>query len=197
MLTPLDICDAGEIHLLTTDAVTKLWIGWDTPKNSLETTNTVLDALKRRDRGEYQGWVARLSWDHRDGSQMVGLVELVRLDKPARGGAWFELNFWVDEAHWGYGYASEMAKACVEWVRKHSQLECLNLSWTHGNLASKRVIEKLVVGQEPEIIPAEKNGEVLAVYHYVLELQPKLRPLPTNADSVLLQRIARQNEARV
>lgn len=190
-LMPVRLDDAHVMYPHITDAVTSLWIGWDTPKSQLDTTNAVLATLKLRERGEYQGWVARLNWDHRDGSDMVGVVELVRLETPARGGAWYELDFWVTEEQWGKGYATEMAGAVIEWIKRNAsyRVPCVNFSWTHGNNASARVIKKFVGEQQPEIHYAEKNGVKLPVYHYVLDFSPPTLPPVTNKDSLLLEHI--------
>jgi len=170
--SPLDCCDSLLMHKHITDAVTRLWIGWDTPKLQLDTSNAVFEALRGRALGDYQGWIARFSLDNQDGTDMVGLVEVVRLEEPVDG-AWFELNFWVIEKLWGKGLAFEMAQTVITWLHRRTTLTRLNLSWTHGNSASAKVIARIVGDQEPIVRSAVKNGQTLPVYHYTLALNPK------------------------
>jgi RimJ/RimL family protein N-acetyltransferase len=169
VLTPLDVVDAIKMHPHITDAVTRLWLDWDTPRNSTDTATLVMDQVKARSMGDFQGWVARHNFEHEDGTDMVGVVQFVRRDE-AVDGAWYELDFWVIEGHWGKGYALEMAKAALEWLRERAGITKLNLSWTDGNIASARVIERIVGPQEPIVLMAENNGEVVPVYNYTLKL---------------------------
>lgn len=169
-LSPLDWCDSLVMHKHITDAVTKLWIGWDTPTQRRDTSNAVSEALRGRALGDYQAWLARFNFDYQDGSDMVGLVEVVRLEEPVDG-AWFELNFWVIECLWGKGLAFEMAQPVIEWLRRRTEITRLNLSWTHGNEGSRKVIERIVGDQAPVVRPAMKNGQSLPVYHCTMALK--------------------------
>lgn len=169
-ICPLDrVSDAETLHPHITDAVTKLWIGWDSPESMEDTKTAVSDALQRRIMGNYQGW---LSFDRRAGKHpFIGFVSIERVPTPMLGAS-YELNFWVSEEYWGNGYAYEMAVAALDWASdpREVRIPSITMSWTHGNERSRRVIERLIPGQAPEIHPAIKNGVELPVYHYVLSL---------------------------
>lgn len=167
-LMPLDShSNTAEIlHPHITDNVTRLWIGWDTPRSIKETRLYVQDARQRALDGVYLGWIAHKNY----GDQaFVGLVSVERIPEPMRG-AHFELNFWLAEENWGKGYAYEMAAVVLDWLSLRSELSCLTLSWTHGNERSQKIIERICWNQAPEIHPATKNDVELPVYHYVIQL---------------------------
>lgn len=167
---PTRAADWADEYPYVTDAITGLWIGWDTPKTLAEYEAAAANALRRRAHGSYQGWSAYRDLGNDGRREFVGVVSL-EWATPQMRGAWYELNFWVAEAQWGKGYAYEMARAVIDWAVRWTQLPCITMSWTHGNERSRSVIERLIPGQAPEVHPAYKNGVKLPVYHYVLDLQ--------------------------
>ena len=175
LFPPLLARDAHCVHKHVTDAITKLWIGWDTPQTLDDSYAVMEDALLRRAAGHYQGWMGYVKGSSGiDTMRFCGVVSLERLSQPMRG-AWYELDFWLAQEHWGQGYALEMAQAVIDWAVCFTSLPCITLSWTHGNERSRSVIERLIPGQKPEVHIAEKDGAELPVYHYVLDLLPARR----------------------
>lgn len=167
-LMPLDshVNPAEILHPHITESVTKLWIGWDTPRSIGDTKFYVQDALQRSREGNYHGWIARKNYGEQT---FIGMVSVERVPEPMRG-ADYELNFWVAEDDWGKGYAYEMAAIVLDWLSLRGDLSCVTLSWTHGNERSQKVIERICLNQVPEVHPAMKNGVELPVYHYVISL---------------------------
>jgi len=160
------------LHMHITNNITRWWIGWETPQSLAETEASVTDALRRTEAGAYAGWLGYHCTDDTNAiEQFVGYVMLERLVEPMRG-AWFELNFWVAEAHWGQGYSYALARGVLAWLIQQSDpdLRKVTMSWTHGNEASRRIIERLVGDQAPEMRLAIMNGIEVPVYHYVLDL---------------------------
>lgn len=54
-----------------------------------------------------------------------------------------DLGFRFLQRHWGKGYATEAAKACVDYGFKHHQLDYIIGRVMHDNHASARVLEKV------------------------------------------------------
>ncbi len=54
-----------------------------------------------------------------------------------------ELGFWIARPHWGRGYATEAARALVDWHFTRGSAEAINSSAQQGNLVSLRVKAKL------------------------------------------------------
>ena len=52
------------------------------------------------------------------------------------------IGYWIGEPYWGQGYATEAARALVDFFFKAGSQEALLFSVLSENLASKRVIEK-------------------------------------------------------
>jgi len=55
----------------------------------------------------------------------------------------FELGWWIWKTHWGKGYATEAALACVDHARELMGLDCLVAIIDPDNIASRRVAEKI------------------------------------------------------
>lgn len=54
-----------------------------------------------------------------------------------------ELMYHFKKAHWGHGYATEAASACVEYARKHPAIKTLGASLDPENTVSRRILERL------------------------------------------------------
>ena len=72
----------------------------------------------------------------RDG-QLIGIAGV---DPTKRG---MDIGYWLGEAHWGNGYASEAAGALVAAFFQHTSEPHLASGYFEGNLASARVLAKL------------------------------------------------------
>lgn len=163
ILRPLSPCDVPALHKLITDAITRFWIGWETPQSEADVEIWVKDLLRKTGDRRHLSLIA-VERNDRSG-RPIGCVSLDGLADPFYG-AWFELDFWLGEPWWGRGYASEMARAMLDWALLDAGLGRVTVSWTDGNVGSHRVIQKLVPGQEPLVLPAEKHGQPVRVFHY-------------------------------
>ena len=80
----------------------------------------------------------------------IGLVGLARprFDIPLV--PCVEIAWRIASAHWGQGYATEAARASLDFGFEHHQLSEI-LAWTsRDNLASQRVMEKLGMRRDPD-----------------------------------------------
>lgn len=83
-------------------------------------------------------------------SPFVGLVGLARprIDMPLM--PCVEIAWRLASAYWGRGYASEAARACLDFGFHHLELPEI-LAWTsRDNRASQRVMEKLGMVRDPD-----------------------------------------------
>ena len=167
VLVPLDADHAAELRV--TDAVTRFWVGWSTPSDM---SRCVQDWLAETAAGRRLAWVgyeADSFWKGEGEHEALGVVSLDKLPTAVNGAEW-ELGFWLHEKVWGQGWAVRMAAAVLDWTARQTPLRLLTISWTEGNVASWRVIEKLL-GPAPAIsLLAVKDGNNTVVYHYMVEL---------------------------
>jgi RimJ/RimL family protein N-acetyltransferase/uncharacterized damage-inducible protein DinB len=75
----------------------------------------------------------------RDGGALLGAVGLVQLPAHARA----ELGYWIARDAWGRGYATEAARAVLEFGFATLGLERIDATYMTGNPASARVMQKL------------------------------------------------------
>lgn len=61
---------------------------------------------------------------------------------PAANGE-VEIGYGLDEAHWGKGYATEAAKAMIDWAFSQEGVYFVMAETEPGNTASQRVLQKL------------------------------------------------------
>jgi [ribosomal protein S5]-alanine N-acetyltransferase len=62
---------------------------------------------------------------------------------PPNNGYDTELMYHLSKNHWGKGYATEAAKACIEYAKNHLKISSIGASIDPENGASKHVLEKL------------------------------------------------------
>lgn len=77
------------------------------------------------------------------------------------------IGYWLGEPHWGKGYATEAARAVVDFFFKAGKQDELLFSVLHQNVASRRVIEKCG-GQywKQDRLHTEATDEQRKVDHY-------------------------------
>jgi len=59
-----------------------------------------------------------------------------------------ELGYWIAMSFWGLGYATEAARAAVEFGFGPLGLHRINAHYFAGNIGSKRVLEKIGMRRE-------------------------------------------------
>lgn len=73
-----------------------------------------------------------------------------------------ELGYWIGRDHWGNGFATEAARAVVEWAFRSLELHRIHASHFPRNPASGRVLEKLGMRHEGRLREhVKKWGEYL------------------------------------
>ena len=119
-------------------------------------------ALERASDGAFVGWCALSRWnpDHR--SAAIGYV--------------------LDEAAWGQGYATEAARAVLQWAFDRLDLNRVQAETDTRNVASARVLEKLGFVREGTLREdCVVNGDVSDSWVYGLlrrEWRPTSEPEP-------------------
>lgn len=77
-----------------------------------------------------------------DAGTDIGVVGAVGLHCNGTAGE-YELGYWVGKPYWGRGYATEAARAAVDWAREELALTRLFAGHFEDNPASARVLEKV------------------------------------------------------
>lgn len=98
------------------------------------------DAMNRWFADHPREWTAGRAYRfaiERDGA-MIGLCDL---DEIADGAA--DLGYWLDESAWGRGYATEAARAVIDFAFATLDLVCLRSGHAEDNAPSGHVLTKL------------------------------------------------------
>jgi len=74
-----------------------------------------------------------------------------------------EIGYWISRKHWGRGYATEAAKALLDYGLNHLQKERLISLIQPENKASKRIAKKIGMKLEKEIILGGQNVHVYSI----------------------------------
>lgn len=100
-------------------------------------------AVVRRDTGEFIGWCG---------------VKLVN-DATTNGRTnYYDLGYRLLPRHWGLGYASEAAQACLRYAFEILKLPELNATVMQGNAASCKIVEKLGLTKTTEFVEADGSA---------------------------------------
>ena len=105
------------------------------------------------ERGEAVVFAIRLR-----GQDLIGAVGL-RIERVHDRG---ELGYWIGQPYWGQGYATEAARACLDFGFAHYALNKVTANYVRANPASGRIMEKLGMKREGEHPQHTKRD---GVYH--------------------------------
>ena len=141
--------DAPLIATLMTDAVVRRYLGGPASASRVEVRTADLISGTRR-----RSWVVRLT--DRSG-QGVGLVEIDR----HHDGLDDELSYEFLPSVWGQGVASEAVAAVVGHAFSHLGYQRLIAETQAGNLPSRRLLEKLGMVRERDVL---RFGEAQVIY---------------------------------
>lgn len=147
LLRPFEEGDFDALHALYADPEVARWLYYG-PATPAESRRRLEKKIAGRELGEQSGLSAAVQLH--DGT-FVGDVSLFYGSVEHRG---LELGFSFDPRHQGHGYATEAARAMVDWAfsagfhRVFGRLE-------PRNVASARVLEKLGMRKEAHLVENE------------------------------------------
>lgn len=126
-----------------------------------------------------EGTGARLAIDREHDGTFLGWCSLGRLNSDYRSAA---LGYCLHETAWGHGYATEAARALLQWAFDTLDLNRVQAEADTRNAASARVLEKLGFLREGTLREdCIVNGDVSDSWVYGLirrEWQPAPEPVP-------------------
>jgi RimJ/RimL family protein N-acetyltransferase len=85
-----------------------------------------------------------------DGAPFIGFVGLTECDFEAHFTPAVEVGWRLAREHWGRGYATEAARACVEFGFREIGLDEIVSMTVPANTRSRRVMEKLGMTRDPD-----------------------------------------------
>ena len=135
-LRPVDDVDADDLFALHSSAHVLRY--WDAPPWS-ERERAARFVHASRQLAE-DGAGARLAVDRLSDGTFIGWCSLSRWNPDHRSAA---LGYCYADAAWGHGYATEAARALLEWAFDALDLNRVQAETDTRNVASARVLEKL------------------------------------------------------
>ncbi|MFC7246987.1 GNAT family N-acetyltransferase [Catellatospora aurea] len=135
-LRPFDDTDADDLFALHSDAEVLRY--WDSPPWTEPARAERFLAVCRQLAEEGTG--ARLVVEHASDGAFLGWCTLNRWNPDFRSAS---LGYCFGKAAWGHGYATEAARALLEWAYATLDLNRVQAEADTRNAASARVLEKL------------------------------------------------------
>lgn len=174
-LRPFGDADADALFALHSNASVLRY--WDAPPWSEQGRAERFIAACRQMAAEGTG--ARLAADRAADGTFIGWCSLTRWNPDHRSAS---MGYCFVEAAWGHGYATEAARALLEWSFDTLDLNRVQAETDTRNAASARVLEKLGFVREGTLREdCVVNGEVSDSWVYGLlrrEWQPSSGPVP-------------------
>jgi ribosomal-protein-alanine N-acetyltransferase len=140
-LRPFTDADADTLFALHSSAHVLRY--WDSPPWSDRSRAHQFIAMCHQIAAEGTG--ARVAIDRRSGGGFIGWCGLTRWNPDYRS---VSLGYCLDDVAWGHGYATEAARALVQWGFDNMDLNRVQAETDTRNLASARVLEKLGFARE-------------------------------------------------
>ncbi|HEV8528134.1 MAG TPA: GNAT family N-acetyltransferase, partial [Actinomycetes bacterium] len=136
LLRPFNDADANALFALHSSAYVLRY--WDAPPWSERERAERFIAACREMAAESSG--ARLAIERVSDGAFIGWCGLVRWNPDYRSAS---MGYCLDDAAWGYGYATEAARALLQWAFATLDLNRVQAETDTRNAASARVLEKL------------------------------------------------------
>jgi RimJ/RimL family protein N-acetyltransferase len=174
-LRPFNESDANALFALHSNAYVLRY--WDSPPwNDRQRAELFITAC--RDIAD-AGTGTRLAVDRVADGAFIGWCSLTRWNPDYRSAS---MGYCFDDACWGHGYATEAARAILQWAFDTLDLNRVQAETDTRNAASGRVLEKLGFVREGTLREdCVVNGEVSDSWVYGLikrEWQPSSEPGP-------------------
>jgi ribosomal-protein-alanine N-acetyltransferase len=173
-LRPFNDSDANALFALHSNATVLRY--WDAPPWS-ERLRAERFITACRQIAE-AGTGARLAVDRVSDGAFIGWCSLTRWNRDYRSAS---MGYCLDDAAWGHGYATEAARALLQWAFDTLEMNRVQAETDTRNAASARVLEKLGFVREGTLREdCVVNGEVSDSWVYGLirrEWQPSSEPV--------------------
>jgi ribosomal-protein-alanine N-acetyltransferase len=130
--TPADLDD---LQLVFGDTQVMKYISGGTPRSREETEIGLGRTIEGWQRRGFGFWAVTF----KDDDKLIGYCGLVFLEDTTE----VEVAYGFRRSHWGKGFATEAARACLRWGFEELKLERIVAVVNHGNVDSQRVLEKL------------------------------------------------------
>ena len=170
-LRPVTSADADALFALHSSAYVLRY--WDAPPWSERARADRFIAACRQMAEDGSG--ARLAMDRVFDGAFIGWCSLTRWNPDYRSAS---MGYCLDDAAWGHGYATEAARAVLQWAFGTLDLNRVQAETDTRNAASARVLEKLGFVREGTLREdCVVNGEVSDSWVYGL-IRRQWRPSP-------------------
>lgn len=125
--------------------------------------------LDLMDKGEPAFWAAAL----RGNDVLIGCIGVKRVTFEAHFTPCYEIGWRLAQEHWGKGYATEGAKAALDYAFAHWDMPAIHSFTVHANIKSQAVMKRIgmrrVEGGDFDHPSLEKNDPLLAHVLYVID----------------------------
>jgi [ribosomal protein S5]-alanine N-acetyltransferase len=175
LLRPVTSADADALFAMHSSAYVLRY--WDAPPWSERARAERFITACQQMADEGSG--ARLAIDRVSDRAFIGWCSLTRWNPDYRSAS---MGYCLDDAAWGHGYATEAARALLQWAFDTLDLNRVQAETDTRNTASARVLEKLGFVREGTLREdCVVNGEVSDSWVYGLirrEWPPSSEPVP-------------------
>ncbi len=131
--------NSKELFALMHQHVDTSFLSWEPHQSVLTTKELVTNLIEAQKQGKGYHWCVFLD------NHIVGVVSLIDVRRQIR--TWTlnraELSYWIATPFTGKGYASESAKAVLEFAFKELSFHKIIIAHAEENIVSKRICEKL------------------------------------------------------
>lgn len=136
---------------------------WDPPKEIEE----LYEPLRRNQEAWVKGMCYTWTIEKRDTGDFLGRIDIRQ--EPAHG-TW-SIGFWIYPEQQGNGYATEAAKALIDFGFSRLKARVISAAHAKWNVSSRRVMEKVgmrLVGENP--CGFKKSGKCVEEFEYEIKV---------------------------
>lgn len=128
---PLTQDDNDLLFPFITEEITHYWIGWEYPKNKEECQQWIENLLSKKSK-------IFLAFS-KTTKAFVGSVSLDFIERTKE----YEVGIWIGSNMQAQGFATEILKRFLAWIKENTDLSYVIYSYTQGNTGSRKLLEKI------------------------------------------------------
>lgn len=142
-----------------------------------ETMQHLLNIINHQNKYGYSAWAVheRATGDFVGRIGLVHMGTIIAMEQDTNTEKPVEIGYVISKAHWGKGYTTEVAHACLEWGFRNIDLQEIVAKTNIANLASQKILHKIGMKFRHHVMIEGRQGMYFSIFKEEFEAMVQCR----------------------